>query len=176
MSKSSTLPGKATKIYAAIQDAAVLLTEGVVLACDPSIGSASSMPGWACYESGTLVDSGTLDIDASAERWDRLKQVYRLLRNMSRMYKVDACVYEDIPVSAHSGRSQVGHASLLMAVGVTMAAIDARKFIGIPPVTWKRLVGPDYVKGDAEDAREMGRIVIAMAQEIRELDPPRRYK
>jgi hypothetical protein len=85
---------------------------------------------------------------------------------MSKQYTIDVCVYEQVPVSAHGGRSQVSHASLLMAVGVTMAAVDARMFIGIPPVTWKKHASPGYVKGDEQDAIEMGRIVIEMAKAL----------
>jgi len=167
------LPGKKTNIYADIRKSTKLLLDGIVLACDPSMGSLSSQPGYAVYEAGVLVASGTLDIDPSGEKWERLKEVYRQLRNLSMGWGVDACVYEQVPVSAHNGRSQVSHASLLMAVGVTMAAVDARVFIGIPPITWKKYVSPDYVKSDAEDARQMGRIVIDMAREIQRTDPSR---
>jgi hypothetical protein len=166
----SLVPGKKTQIYSNIQDAAVIITEGIVLACDPSIGSQSSMPGWAVYDAGEYVDAGVLNIDPTGTKWERLKEVYRQFRNLSRRFMVDACVYEEVPVSAHGGRSQVSHASLLYAVGVTMAAVDARKFIGIPPVTWKRFVSEYYVKSDMQDAIEMGQIVIDMATEIRKLE------
>jgi hypothetical protein len=51
-----------------------------------------------------------------------------------------------------------------MAVGVTIAAVDARAFIGIPPICWKKYIRDDYRKSDEADAIEMGRIVIEMAQ------------
>lgn len=174
------LPGKKTNIYTNIRDNCKQLVEGTVLVVDPSIGSMSSMPGWAAYIGGLLQDSGTLEIDlpqaTETPRWVRLKQVYQQLRNLSTGWKPDVCIYEEVPVSAHAGRSQVSHASLLNAVGVTMAAIDANKFVGIPPISWKRYVPEDYVKGDEEDAIQMGRIVIEMAREILATDPPRKYR
>lgn len=157
------LPGKTSQIYADINESRRVLLRGSVLAVDPSIGSRSSMPGFAIYKSGILVTSGVLIIDHTESRWMRLKSVYRQLRNLSKEYGIDACVYEQVPVSAHGGRSQVSHASLLMAVGVTIAAVDARAFIGIPPVSWKKFVREDYTKSDEADAVEMGRIVIEMA-------------
>lgn len=163
MARDPLLPGKSTQIYAELENARKLLLKGNVLSVDPSIGSLSSMPGYAVYQAGTLYASGTLIVDPKGTKWERLKEVYRLLRNISKQYTIDVCVYEQVPVSAHGGRSQVSHASLLMAVGVTMAAVDARAFIGIPPVSWKKHVSTNYQKGDEQDAIEMGRIVIEMA-------------
>lgn len=163
---SSSLPGKDTKIYAAIASAATMLVRGDVLVIDPSVGSHSSMPGWSYWQSGELITSGTLSIDPNEEKWVRLKQVSAALRQLSKQFPCDVCVYEDVPVSAHAGRSQVAHATLLMAVGVTMASVDARLFVGMPPVVWKKRVNADYVKSDEADALEIGRIVIEMATEI----------
>ena len=162
------LPGKNTQIYSEIYEGRKLLVRGIVLAVDPSIGSKSSMPGFAIYSNGELLTSGTLRIDATMSQSARLKEVYRQLRNLSKEYKVDACVYEKVPVSAHGGRSQVAHASLLMAVGVTLAAVDARVFVGIPPTSWKKYAREDYTKTDEADAVEIGRIVIEMAELLRD--------
>lgn len=174
------LPGKKTQIYADIHEARNVIAHGIVLSVDPSIGSTSSMPGFAVYSAGELVTSGVLVIDPHASRWKRLKDVYRQLRNLSKQYGVDACVYELVPVSAHGGRSQVSHASLLMAVGVTIAAVDARAFVGIPPISWKKYAREDYKKTDEADAIEMGRIVIDMAalMILEELEnvPPKKKK
>lgn len=163
---TTALPGKSTQVYAEILDGANLFVNGKVLAVDPSMGSHSSMPGWALYDAGELVTSGILNINPDGAKWERLQQVYRQLRSLSIEFQIDACVYENVPVSAHAGRSQVSHASLLMAVGVTMAAVVARVFVGIPPIVWKCRASEDYVKSDEQDAIQMGRIVIEMAQLI----------
>lgn len=165
MGDISYLPGKKSAIYQHIVEHAKLLANGVVLVIDPSIGSLSSMPGYAVYERGLQLAAGTLTIDPSHSVPARLKEVYRQLRNLSKLHRPDICVYEEIPVSAHGGRSQVGHASLLKAVGVTLAAVDARAFIGLLPVVWKNKVREDYVKGDKEDAIAMGYIIVEAARE-----------
>lgn len=152
------------------------LVRGVVLVVDPSMGSSSSLPGWAVYSGGDYADSGVLEVHTEGSHWHRLKEVYRQLENLSKAWLPGVCVYEQIPVSAHAGRSQVSHASLLMALGVTMAAVEADGFVGIAPVSWKRFISPGYIKSDEADAVEMGRIVIAMANEMLRVDPPRKYK
>lgn len=152
------------------------LSRGVVLVVDPSMGSSSSLPGWAVYSGGDLADSGVLEVHTEGPRWHRLKEVYRQLENLSKAWLPMVCVYEEIPVSAHGGRSQVSHASLLLALGVTMAAVEADGFVGIRPSSWKKFISDGYVKSDEQDAIEMGRIVIDMANEMLRVDPPRKYK
>ncbi len=173
---SDMLPGKRTQIYAAIRENCLALSRGVVLVVDPSMGSLSSKPGWAVYSAGDLADSGVLEVHTEGTRWYRLKEVYRQLANLSAAWYPGVCVYEEIPVSAHNGRSQVSHASLLLALGVTMAAVEAEGFVGIAPNSWKRFVSDGYLKSDEQDAIEMGRIVIDMANEMLRVDPPRQYR
>ncbi len=170
------LPGKDSKIYGYIRDNIKQLIAGTVLVIDPSIGSASSMPGWSLYKQGVLVRSGTLRIDSTKENWEKLRELHRLLRNLSLAEQPDLCIYENVPVSAHGGRSQVSHAVLLMAVGVTMCAVQADRFLGLAPNVWKSKVRDSYVKSDENDAIEMGWIAIEMAKEILRTDPPRKYR
>lgn len=163
--KTKYLPTPGTNIYNSVVYNLKLLTEGRILVIDPSIGSLSSMPGYAVYDNGLLLASGVLKIDPKEEMHTRLKEVYRQLRNLSKLHSPDLCIYEDVPVSAHGGRSAIGHASLLKAVGVTMAAVDAREFLALAPSVWKKRVGPEYVKSDEQDAITMGFIAIEMAKE-----------
>lgn len=160
------LPGKSSNIYQTIHENRLLLTQGKVLSIDPSVGSHSSMPGYAVYKAGVLQESGTLKINPELPTWKKLQELHRLLRNLSKLHEIDACIYEQMPVSAHGGRSQVSHATLLMAVGVTIGAVQARAFIGILPMSWKQHASPGYVKSDEQDAIEIGRIVIEMAQQM----------
>ena len=162
------LPSKGSNIFEAIRKSRKPLVSDTVLVVDPSIGSRSSAPGWAVYQVGKLVESGILIIDSEAPKWERLRELHRQLRNLSKKWDPYVCVYEDVPVTAHGGRSQVGHASLLMAVGVVLAAIDAPNFVPMPPVSWKRWVRPEYEKGDEQDAIEIGWITIEMARNIGE--------
>lgn len=170
-----SLPGKNTQIYSEIRQCAPLIVAGGLLSIDPSIGSMSSMPGFAYYYAGRLVASGTVDIDPTGTRSARLKHLYEALHKMSSQLVIDVCAYEQVPVSAHGGRSQVSHASLLMASGVVQAAVSAEHFVGIMPVVWKCRARETYKKGDEEDAIEMGYIVVELAKQIAEKDPLRRY-
>lgn len=176
---SDTLPGKKTAAYEAIRENCLGLTRGVVLVVDPSIGSASSLPGWAVYGGGdSLLDSGVIPMDTSESRPYRLRAVFNKLENLTVAWQPSVIVYEEVPVMAHAGRSQVSHASLLNAVGVTLAAthLPGVGYVGIQPIVWKKRVSDTYVKSDEQDAVEMGRIVIEMAHEIMEKDPPRKYR
>lgn len=160
------LPSRGSNIYDAVDVAKRPLVSGTVLVVDPSIGSRSSAPGYAIYRAGELQESGILLIDPDAPKWDRLREVHRQLRNIGKRLDPDVLVYEDVPVSAHGGRSQVSHASLLMAVGAALAAVASPHVVPMPPVSWKRWVRPEYQKGDEADAIEIGWITIEMARNI----------
>lgn len=174
----STLPGKKTAAYGAIRENCLGLTRGTVLVVDPSIGSQSSLPGWAVYGAGDLVDSGVIPMDVTESRPYRLRAVFNKLENLTVAWQPSVVVYEEVPVMAHAGRSQVSHASLLNAVGVTLAAthLPGVGYVGIQPIVWKKRVTAEYVKSDEQDAIEIGRITIAMAHEILKTDPPRKYR
>jgi len=73
-------------------------------------------------------------------------------------------VYEDIP--ATSGFNQNAISSLLKAVGVVLCSTTSSHVVGVHPASWKNYVRPEYKKGDKEDAIEIGRIAIALAQHI----------
>jgi hypothetical protein len=165
------LPGKDTEIYRSVRSNLKYIIEGSILCLDPSMGSMSSQPGYAVYRAGKLVESGKLNIDPRGEKWERLHELHRQLRNLSRRIVPDLCLYENVPVSAHGGRSQVSHASLLMAVGVTLAAVEADAFIGITPMVWKSRIRDTYVKSDEADAIEFGWITIEIAKLIAQKDP-----
>lgn len=170
------LPGKDTQIYADIRNHLKHILDGTILVVDPSIGSMSSQPGWAIYQAGVLIASGTLEIDPRGEKWTRLHELHRLLRNKSLEIEPDLCIFEQVPVTGHGGRSQVSHASLLYAVGVTMAAVQADAFLGITPIVWKSRTRPEYVKSDEGDAIAMGYVVIDIAREIARVDPKQIYR
>lgn len=175
MSYIVKLPGKDSKIYQEIKQNLKPLLHGTTLVIDCSIGSMASQPGWAVYKKGQLSSSGTLSIDPRGTKWERLRELHRQLRNLSQKHEPDICVFEQVPVSGHGGRSQVSHASLLYAVGVTMAAVIADAFIGVQPIVWKGRVREGYVKGDEQDAVEMGFIVIEIARVLSTEDPVRVY-
>lgn len=159
--------GKTTQVYEQASKCTQFLLGGVVIAVDPSIGSTSSMPGYAVYRAGQLVESGILSVHPGNSVPHRLNQVSVKLRQLYNEYIPDVLVYEDIPAQRHGG-SAVSHASLLKAVGAVLSVAGPEYYVGIFPVTWKRLVSPGYVKSDEQDAIELGRIVIELAKRIEE--------
>lgn len=105
--------------------------------------------------------SGTLDISRDGDLFFRLRELAQALQHLGDF---DALVYEEIAPRRFGGGSAHGHASLLKAVGVTLACSRYKYFaVGIRPSIWTRHKLKSYRKGDEQDAIEMGRIVIGYA-------------
>lgn len=165
---------KGSQAYVAVRDALKELQEGVVMGVDPSIGSHSSMPGWAVYRAGELVASGTFDMDPDAPLQTRLQRLTYLLRHLIADYKPDVLVYEmvsDVPFKGFAAR---GLASLQKALGAILSVSGPDKYVGMLSGTWKKYVRPGYVKGDEQDAIELAWVAIEQARQIAAVDPKRR--
>lgn len=158
--------GKTSKVYEEIKGATKELLEGVMVSCDPSIGSTSSQPGWAVYRAGELLASGTFEIAAHKSIPERLHKLHSSMRKLYNEYDPDVLVYEQIPAQRYGGGNAWSHASLLKALGVILSIPGPDKYVGILPVSWKKMVRDTYVKGDREDAEEIGWIAIQVAREI----------
>ena len=130
------------------------------------------MPGYAVYQTGKLLDSGTLVINPDTTIPERLQQLVHGLRKLYRQWDPDVLVYEQIPVQAYGNRDASGHASLLKSVGAILSVSGPQLFVGLPPTSWKKLARDTYTKGDREDAEEMGWIAIEQARSI----PPRKTR
>lgn len=159
---------KTTRAYDEILKFGGLVLKGRTLVIDPSIGSSSSMPGWCALDQGEEVGSGIIEIVVSRDIPDRLQQLHAGMRQLISTWKPDILVYEDIPAQRHGGGNAVAHASLLKALGAILAVPGPVGFIGLHPLTWKRLVRDSYVKSDEGDAREMAFIVVELARWIHE--------
>lgn len=157
------LPGRYSKVYATLQEHYGLLLRGTVLSIDPSIGSSSSMPGWAVYRRGVYQESGTIAIDVVPEIPPRLQQLSANMDRLIREWDPDILLYEEIPVMGH-GRNLASHVSLLKAVGVIVSRPGPRGYIGIYPTTWKPWVRTTYVKSDEADAVELGWVTLELAR------------
>jgi hypothetical protein len=159
---------KKTKLYQEVDRLKGPLVYGNVLCIDPSIGSSSSSPGWAYYQSGQLIESGTIHTGGShLELWQRARRLANALHVLCAEYRVDVLVYEDIP--ATSGFNQNAIASLLKAVGIVLACTTSSHVLGVHPASWKNYVRPEYKKGDKEDAIEIGWVAIGLARYIESL-------
>lgn len=160
---------KTSKAYEMISKARLGLTEGIVVCIDPSIGSSSSSPGYAVYIAGDLSESGVFDIPAHLAFHEKAQQLAYNVRKLYTKYDPDVLVYEEIALQG-AGRAISSHVTLLKAVGIVLSVPGPDHVVGIYPVSWKKLVRPTYVKGDKEDAEEIGYICIQQAKEIIEED------
>lgn len=155
-----------SKAYQDVQRCTKHIAEGIVIAIDPSIGSNSSMPGYAVYVAGELQDAGVFEIDARQSVPTRLQRLAYLLRKLYAEWIPDVLVYEDIPPTRFGGGNAGAHSSLLKAVGVVLSVSGPDHFVGIQPRSWKQIARSSYVKGDQEDAEEMGWVIIEEAKRI----------
>lgn len=167
---------KSSKLYPQMQKYHKLLLRGTILAIDPSIGSNSSMPGWAVYTEGELVDSGTIEIAPKQEIPIRLQILSRKIRQLETMYKPDIMIYEEIPSQRYGGGNANAHASLLKALGAILSVEGPVAHLGLHPQTWKRLTRDGYEKGDEADAIEMGWIALDIARWFNESENTNRTK
>lgn len=159
--------------YQQIAECTHHLQNGVVLCIDPSIGSSSSQPGYALYRKGELFESGILPIAPDGTVHARLQKLRSHMYNLISIWQPDVLVYEDIPSQRHGGGNANAHASLLKAVGVILSISGPEHYVGLLPISWKRMARPSYTKGDREDAVEVGYIAIAEAARIEEAEGKR---
>jgi hypothetical protein len=157
--------GSKTAAYKQVKEHGQSLIQGRVLSIDPSVGSGNSMPGWALYGASELKSSGTWILNP---RWPlevRLRELANHVADMVVSHHVDVLVYEDIPCQLYGFGNAKANSSLHRAVGAILSA-NVNKHVGISPSSWKKMVGPDYIKSDENDAIEIGRIVIGEARRI----------
>lgn len=157
-----------SKAYQDIARCTKHMTEGIVIAIDPSIGSNSSMPGYAVYVEGELQESGVFEVDPRQSVPIRLQRVAFLVRKLYKEWIPDVLVYEDIPPTRFGGGNAGAHSSLLKAVGVVLSVSGPDYYVGIQPRSWKSLARSSYVKGDQEDAEEIGWVCIQEAKRIQQ--------
>jgi len=143
-------------VHTDIQLNADLILNGIMLVIDPSSGSQKSKTGFAVYDCGECIDSGIVAIDHTKHVSFRLQDTYDFFIN--NYCNPDLLVIEKI-------RGPRAHVYLHWAVGVIITAVHARKVIEMNTGLWKSKVSADYVKGDEEDAVEIGKVAIMLAKE-----------
>lgn len=157
-----------SECYKQISKCSYFLVRGTVLAVDPSVGSHSSMPGWAVYRNGRLVSSGVIQLEADAAIWTRLRQLVYELRKLHTQYNPDVLVYENIPAQRYGGGNAGSHASLLKSVGAILSVSGTDHVVGIMPISWHKLARSTYVKSDKNDAEEIAYVCIEEARKQEE--------
>lgn len=154
-----------SKLYQEVESRRGDLQYSTVLVIDPSIGSASSRPGWAVYIEGKLSAAGTIDTGGShLALWKRARTLADEVRALCEDFAPTLLVYEDIPATSNFNAN--AQASLLKAVGIILSASTTDDCLGIHPASWKNYVRPSYTKGDKEDAIEIGYVAVELAKRI----------
>jgi hypothetical protein len=156
---------KKTKLYQEVEPRLNDLLYSCVLVIDPSIGSSSSQPGWAVYNQGKLDAAGTINTGGShLPLWKRARALADEIRSLCDDFGPTLLVYEDIPATSNFNAN--AQASLLKAVGIVLSASTTEDCLGIHPASWKNYVRPSYIKGDKEDAIEIGHVAVSLARHI----------
>ena len=134
------------------------ILNGVVLAVDPSSGSANSMPGFAVYSQGELLLSGTVKINAKANVYNRLQELYLKITELLAC-PPDLLLIEQV-------NKQMSHQYLQFAIGVTIAAAKAPDTIEVPICIWKSVAKKEvgYAKSDSFDAVMIGKAAVLLAK------------
>lgn len=146
--------------YRSVRKHHKLILSGTVVAIDPSSGG-SSAPGFAIFKQGQLSMSGELDIPSSKPIQERLRILYDQAAALT-LEPPDLLLIEEI-------KGAMAHEFLKWAVGVTMAAVRAPIYLGVPINCWKAVaqVTPGYVKGNDTDAQIIGDTVMILAENER---------
>lgn len=125
---------------------------GYLLAIDP----ASVSLGFALYDKGVLVKSGTLKTKGDIAT--RLTDLCLLLREEIRHYDISVLAVEFL-------RTGVGHHFLVWSVGAVVSEVAADHVVEVHTQSWKKLVSSSYQKSDENDAIQIGRFAVEIAKE-----------
>lgn len=169
-------PSSGTKLWKDIRRNIPAITKGYVLAIDPSSGSmnssgSGSWPGYAIYVAGELRESGVIELESAGKDLPyRLQELAQVLRD--EFERPDVLVVEKIAARRYGGGSANSHASLLKAVGVTLAT-PADTVIEVRPQQWRPLRHESWFKDDEQDAIALGHATLEIANWMLEECPPR---
>lgn len=132
------------------------ILEGTFISIDPSVGSGSSMPAWALYKQGKLVESGKWKIELDQELADRCRDLHGLVTALIKETTPLLVVVEKITAGGRFKRMD----SLLKGVGAIMVAASPLPVLEISPRTWQTMKPDDYYKSDEQDAIAIGYYVV----------------
>jgi len=140
---------------------------GTLIAVDPSSGSAGSLPGFAVYREGVLIESGMLDIPRSGPIWHRLQALRTSLDALVYEYKPELLAVEHVFIKGNS-KSMT---NLQRAIGVIMSCAPG-DVIEVGSTTWRKHIPEGYWKADDNDAVAIGYAVIEAAARLTGREPP----
>lgn len=158
---------RTSKTYQSIKPLAKLIQTGRILCIDPSTGSQSSMPGFAVYQAGILVEYGTIEVDHRLNRSLRLYEISRTIRE-DFSPPADILIVEYIPPMSYKGggMNSIAIMALQKALGAIIGALPFGNLIEVPAAAWKTAKDDNYIKTDAIDAVYIGKYVLEVAEDI----------
>jgi hypothetical protein len=161
--KISSKVNRETQLYKQVKQEWELILNGVFLAVDPSVGSTASMPGYALFDKGNLIESGIIRVSPAAKKNVRLFSIAKSLREEFRT--PDIIAIENIPpVSFRGGMNGWALVSLQRSIGAILSVFDV-PYIEVAPSAWQKYKFEGYEKGDENDAICIGLCVLAAARD-----------
>lgn len=160
------MAGKDSKIYKSVKACYNEVLTGTFIAFDPSSGSSNSMPGYAIFKEGKLIESGIIKLRPQDSKNVRLYSIAESLRD--EFPKADVIAIENIPpVSYNRSGSMSGWAlvSLQRSVGAIMSCFNC-EYIEVSPASWQKYKFEGYVKSDEHDSICIGLACIDIALQI----------
>jgi hypothetical protein len=133
-----------------------IIMEKSMLCLDPSSGSSGSVPGYALFKAGVLVDAGTVALPRGTRSIQN--RLYLLRKALEAEFEQpDILNIEKIGI--HAGAAKFVHKgtmSLIKSVGTCISVWDCPT-IETAPMTWHSLLPKTgYVKTDSHDAVCLG--------------------
>ncbi len=144
----STLVGSHRKEADAILKLKDTISSSYWISLDP--GSNSS--GYAYWFGDKLVSSGS--IKAKGNISERLQVMTAAMKGKAP----EIAVVEKV-------RTSTGHVYLTWSTGALLAGVGAKHTLEISTMAWKKNTSTDYVKGDEQDAIEIGKYVLRLVKE-----------
>lgn len=150
-----------SKLSDSIEPLTSLVLSGHLLAIDPSSGSRQSLPGYAIFKAGHLVDSGKIEIQYKEDLHRRLFYLSKILRE--QFERPDILITENVPpVMLGKGFFNKSMLSLQKSIGVVISCFDC-PLIEVAPVSWRQHIPENYNKTDEADAIMMGLTCLRVA-------------
>ena len=167
------LSKKASRLAQEVGKFQTEIQQGYMLAIDPSSGSSGSLPGFAIFEAGKLVDAGTISLPRGTKQIH--SRLFLLRDTLEKEFKKpDILAVEWIaPIfpGAKNAFFQKSASSLMKSVGAIMSVWDC-PVIEPAPTTWHTMTPPGYEKNDANDACMIGNAaLIVLARVLGETEP-----
>jgi len=162
------MAGKDTKVYKSVKACYTQVLTGTFIAFDPSSGAGNSMPGYAIFKEGKLVESGIIKLKGSDGKNVRLFNIAESIRE--EFPRADVVAIENIPPVSYNRKGSMGGWALVAlqrSVGALMSCFDC-EYIEVPPIAWQKYKFEGYQKTDEMDSICIGLCCIDIARQIQE--------